>query len=504
MFRFVIIAFLALLIPQSVWSADSEKKKVPNEKDQKTALAEIKRIFKDEYLLKPIDRRRAFAQKLLKQGMETEDDAPSQFVLLREARGIAADLGFVDLALKANEELVNRFEVNEDLEKAATLSRSAPNAKADALQTIAEESLAVAAKAVKADDYDHVTEYVELAERCAGRVNNVALRASVRQRKQDFEYAKEKFKQVGKFADQLKADPKNAEANLEMGKYGCFVKNDWETGLERLTKGSDPALKELAEQSLDKDATPDQVAKLASRWWDMAEKLKGLEREHVRLYCGELYRAALPNLTGLKKTQAEQRIAEIDKTALERSGKKEVNLINLLDLSKDIADGNNKWRVDKNVLSCVEGNFWPRVQFPYQPPQDYDYSITFAQNRLRNGVALIMPNRLGGMFSVIVGSKNGNAYRLFWGNDNNMPGLIRPGVKYSFTAQVRKDAIKVYLREEGMKERKIGELDDIRKLKNEGNWSKIEPGVVGLSADDPCTFFSVQITEYGKPGKKLR
>jgi hypothetical protein len=504
MIRFLLITALAVLTIFPVWAADSEKKKVPDAKDQKTALAEIKRIFKDEYLVKPVDRRRAFAQKLLKQGVETEDDAPAQYVLLGEARGIAADLGFVDLALKANEELVSRFEVNEDLEKAATLSRSAPNAKADALQTIAEESLAMAAKAVKADDFDHVTEYADLAERCAGRINNVALKASVRQRKQEFEYAKEKFRQTAKYAEQLKTDPKNAEANLEMGKFCCFVKNDWETGLPRLTKGNDPALKELAEQSLDQSAPAEQIVKVASRWWDVAEKLKGLEREHVRLYCGELYRTALPNLTGLKKTQAEQRIAEIDKTTFERSGKKEVNLLNLLDLSKDVADGNNKWRLDRNVLSCVEGNFWPRLQFPYQPPQDYDYSITFSQTRLRNGVALIMPNRVGGLFSVIVGGKNGNAYRLFWGNDMNAVGLIRPGVKYTFTAQVRKDALKVYLREEGMKEKKIGELDDIRKLKNEGNWSKIEPGVVGLSADDPCTFFSVQITEFGKPGKKLR
>jgi hypothetical protein len=207
---------------------------------------------------------------------------------------------------------------------------------------------------------------------------------------------------------------------------------------------------------------------------------------------------------GLKKTQAEQRLAEIDKFAFERSGKKEVNLLNLLDLSKDIVDGNNKWRLDKSTLACVEGNFWPRLQFPYQPPQDYDYSITFAQARLRNGVALIMPNRVGGMFSVIVGSQTGNAYRLFWGKDISVPGLIRPGMKYTFTAQVRKDSLKVFLKEEGMKEKKIGELDDIRKLKNETNWGKIEPGVVGLSADDPCTFYNVQVIEYGKPGKKLR
>src|SRR5262245_2250046 len=124
MSRFVVAFSLVLLAAQFAWSADPDKQKVPGEKDQKTALAEIKRIFKSEYLLKPIESRRAFAQKLLKQGMETEDDAASQYVLLREARGIAADLGFVDMALKANDELVSRFQVNEDLEKATTLSRS--------------------------------------------------------------------------------------------------------------------------------------------------------------------------------------------------------------------------------------------------------------------------------------------------------------------------------------------------------------------------------------------
>ena len=44
------------------------------------------------------------------------------------------------------------------------------------------------------------------------------------------------------------------------------------------------------------------------------------------------------------------------------------------------------------------GSFVPRVQFPYQPPQEYDYVVTFLQPGLRNGISLIMPNPNGGSF----------------------------------------------------------------------------------------------------------
>ena len=44
----------------------------------------------------------------------------------------------------------------------------------------------------------------------------------------------------------LKTNPTDPEANLVVGKYHCFVKDEWEKGLPMLLKGNDAALKELA------------------------------------------------------------------------------------------------------------------------------------------------------------------------------------------------------------------------------------------------------------------
>ena len=121
--------------------------------------------------------------------------------------------------------------------------------------------------------------------------------------------------------------------------------------------------------------------------------------ERVMAYAGNFYQRALPELTGLSKATAEKRLAEVPDTA--DSGlaiaprAKSINLLELLDPAKDFKP-QNKWAIANGVLRCTEGNFVPKVVFPYQPPEEYDVSFTFAQPGLRNGVGVIMPNPNGG------------------------------------------------------------------------------------------------------------
>src|SRR5438045_5631973 len=47
-------------------------------------------LYKDEYAKKSPADQTALSQKLLQKGIETNDDLPSKFVLLKEARDVAA------------------------------------------------------------------------------------------------------------------------------------------------------------------------------------------------------------------------------------------------------------------------------------------------------------------------------------------------------------------------------------------------------------------------------
>ena len=44
--------------------------------------------------------------------------------------------------------------------------------------------------------------------------------------------------------------PDDPDANLKFGKYRCFIKSDWKSGLPMLAHGNDPALKSLAAEEI--------------------------------------------------------------------------------------------------------------------------------------------------------------------------------------------------------------------------------------------------------------
>ncbi len=51
---------------------------------------------------------------------------------------------------------------------------------------------------------------------------------------------------VEEAVDTLEKNPTDPAANLAVGKYRCFTKNQWNKGIPMLALGDDPALKDLA------------------------------------------------------------------------------------------------------------------------------------------------------------------------------------------------------------------------------------------------------------------
>jgi len=108
----------------------------------------------------------------------------------------------------------------------------------------------------------------------------------------------------------LKTSPDDSAANLEVGRWCCFVLEDWPTGLPYLAKGSDPGLAEAAAQDLVPGDTPEDWAVVGDAWWDVAsshpEAADAIKRRAVHYY--ELAAAQPDN--SLSGVRMEQRMAE--------------------------------------------------------------------------------------------------------------------------------------------------------------------------------------------------
>ena len=70
--------------------------------------------------------------------------------------------------------------------------------------------------------------------------------------------------------EKLEQHPEDAEANLVVGKNLCFRKGDWDDGLDFLARGSDPVLKELAQNDLALPRDAKAQIELGDAWWERA------------------------------------------------------------------------------------------------------------------------------------------------------------------------------------------------------------------------------------------
>jgi hypothetical protein len=290
---------------------EAPRLKVPTVAEQTKSEELVKEIFAPYPPVKQADRA-ALAGKMVDLALEPNNDVSGQYVLFRDSRDMAAGAGEVTTALKAADEMSKKFDVQPSgaemklalLEKMRPMVRSASDAT-----TAANACMQAGSEASTGGKPDVIAHAAALADSYAHGSGDPDLIAAVKNHFAQM-HDVEKTVQTAKTATEaLKVNPNDPQNNLAMGKYLCFVQNDWDHGLPLLAKGADPALKSLAETDLARPSDPEKLLELANGWWDAAEKVAPAEQAHVHARAGILYAAALPGLSGLYKDLAAHRIA---------------------------------------------------------------------------------------------------------------------------------------------------------------------------------------------------
>jgi hypothetical protein len=300
-----------IILPIGLLRADEQPRApIPDAARQEEVLKLVKTLFMDEYAKPNPDERTALALKLIQQGQETKDDPAGRYVLFTQARDLATELGNLELALQAVDNLSQSFAVDGAAEKAQTLGKLGAAARSPALaKAVAQAALEAADEAMSADKFDAGERLLTVAEQAALQAKDAPIALSVRQRRKAAETLRQEFARVSAALKILEADPENAEANTTVGRHECFTKGKWAQGLPRLARCSDPALKPLAEKELEA-LEGDGQAKLANGWWTWGEKQEEPIRSAALGRAVYWYEMALPSLSGLSQTTAEQRIKQ--------------------------------------------------------------------------------------------------------------------------------------------------------------------------------------------------
>jgi WD40 repeat protein len=292
---------------------------VPSVEDQQIAERLVKQAFQAEYARRSAADKAALASKLLDKARETNNDPAARYVLLREARDLAAQAGDVAIALAAVDELVKLYEVNEVETRVGALTAALKTATTPAANKLLLDAyLAVIDRVLADEKFDLADELLTQAETAARRTQSTPLVTLVQARRKEIPDYRKDAAAAAAALEALKKDPNDAEANLIAGKYLCFRKGDWEKGLPLLAKGSDAALAALARKDLAAAADASAQVPAADGWWDRAEAEKGWEKKPEQQRAAYWYKQALPGLQGIAQAKAETRLKQATEPAQAR------------------------------------------------------------------------------------------------------------------------------------------------------------------------------------------
>jgi hypothetical protein len=311
--------FALLLVPQ-------DRVPVPDADAQRKAEKVVREVFGDP-AKKPAAERITLSRRLLQQVMETKDDPASQYVMLRESRDLAARAGDAATALKAVDEMARRFQIDPVQEKLAALSLAVQDGRPDVMKPAAEAYLKLADDAAVMGDAEGAEKAAAGAAATARKAKDVALVTRADAKVRETGDLKAKVARVKKAREVLAATPADPAANLDVGEFECFLRGNWEAGLPLLAKGSEEALRSLAQQDLAAPAAPQDRIVLADAWWERGEKESGVARQKIQQRAGHWYALAAVDAKGLWRVRVERRLQELGQAVPLAPGKELEGLV---------------------------------------------------------------------------------------------------------------------------------------------------------------------------------
>jgi hypothetical protein len=338
---------------------------VPEDAALKEAEKLVRDLFKDDLAKKAPADKRSLAKKLLTQGREAANAPASQYALLALAIDQSIQAGDVDTVLLAVGELGNLFSIDIVAMRGASLASLAKSVKtSEDLKSVAKAYLQLADEALKADNFDDSAKAAAESGTLARRAKELALVGAADAKSKEVAARKVRFEKVRKAKELLAAMPDDPAANLAVGQYCCFAKNDWAAGLACLAKSPDGNLKSVALKDAANPESPDEKAAVGDGWWDLSETAPPEDKVALRDRAGSWYRQAIAKIAGLGKVKVEKRLLQWNGERLLRGSWIDFN---------DPAQFGLKGRPGEplEVIHTVKGTVTPVNTKPF-PPGEFD------------------------------------------------------------------------------------------------------------------------------------
>jgi hypothetical protein len=299
-----------LLMLATCFGQEVAKTPAPSADELKASLQKVRDSYAADFKgLKSPQSKWQLAEKLNKEAVEIKGNSEAKYAMATEAIDLYLAAGDVLSAFRAVDELTSTFEINPITTKVSLFQKAAREAKAaPTKRLVALAGLKLAGDAAAAEDYESAKNVAALSLQAAKPSRDASVIKRATEQQSRFNGLLKEWEQVVAAREKLKSDPDDVAANDINGRYLCFERQEWDTGLPLLVKGATPELKSVAALDMQTTDEPASQSRTAEAWWDVAESKKGLEKQQMLARVAFWCEKAMPGLNGLEKAAAEKRL----------------------------------------------------------------------------------------------------------------------------------------------------------------------------------------------------
>lgn len=299
--------------------AQEARQAVPTRQDIDAARTTIASLYDSAVKdAKTASQRSALARTILADSLAATTGA-ERYVMLTAALKLAADGDDAMLVLDACDRVADAFAVDRTSLLAEHLGKSnadlAPEKRAEWAEQV-RKAFESAMEADKFDDAEKLLTALAAQARKGGDPKGQALTTALRKRltlkrKQGIE--REQLRKAAAAAD---AAPEDHE---KLGRYECFMRNEWASGLPSLAQGDDAALAAAARVEIaimrNGELKAAELIAAADSWARCDAKVSSADRTAIINHALDLYLRALPQVEGLDKVKVQRAVESLQKEA---------------------------------------------------------------------------------------------------------------------------------------------------------------------------------------------
>ncbi|TWT92803.1 DUF1559 family PulG-like putative transporter [Stieleria varia] len=258
---------------------------VPSAADLAIAQEKLRKVFAEQIReARYDDDKRELAKTLLAQAMAMEDDVAGAYALQTAALRLAVDSGGAAELIQGIDQRVGRFEVDaydETVEWLLAFNDALSGRDPDSVDgnPIITRAAHVIHAGVVDNDFLQAAAVARLAYRLTGQQRDEDIPRLLNKVKSQILAAQKEFDKAAEALSIYRNDPANVEAGAAFGRFLCFIKGDWGTGLPLIAEGGNEEVMEIAKLDLQGSKSYVDSVAIGDGWWNLSRRARGAYRQ---------------------------------------------------------------------------------------------------------------------------------------------------------------------------------------------------------------------------------